>query len=140
MVRINWVDWTLKYGGNCVICGKSMPDSMEGQWAKGIGVRHISCGQKADQVEELKKKCFESVFKEDFDSEHFFFSSSTWSAFCPHEICLTPIPLAHCPSILSGMLLPQITQLPPYFNVQSTQLILTMRSGIGQNAILVCTT
>ena len=68
MVRINWVDWTLKYGGNCVICGKSMPDSMEGQWAKGIGVRHISCGQKADQVEELKKKCFESVFKEDFDS------------------------------------------------------------------------
>ena len=68
MVRINWVDWTLKYGGNCVICGKSMPDAMEGQWAKGIGVRHISCGQKADQVEELKKKCFESVFKEDFDS------------------------------------------------------------------------
>ena len=68
MVRIKWITLTAKYPGTCLVDGGTIRVGEKVEWCKGIGARHISCGQKADQVEELKKKCFESVFKEDFDS------------------------------------------------------------------------
>jgi len=68
MVRLKWITLTAKYPGTCLVDGGTIRVGEKVEWCKGIGARHISCGQKADQVEELKKKCFESVFKEDFDS------------------------------------------------------------------------
>lgn len=68
MVRFKWITLTAKYPGRCLVDGGPIRVEEKVEWCKGIGARHISCGKKADQVEELKKKCFESVFKEDFDS------------------------------------------------------------------------
>ena len=68
MVRFKWITLAAKYPGRCLVDGGTIRVGEKVEWCKGIGARHISCGQKADQVEELKKKCFESVFKEDFDS------------------------------------------------------------------------
>ena len=68
MVRFKWITLTAKYPGRCLVDGGPIRVGEKVEWCKGIGARHISCGKKADQVEELKKKCFESVFKEDFDS------------------------------------------------------------------------
>ena len=68
MVRIEWITLAAKYPGRCLVDGGTIRVGEKVEWCKGIGARHISCGQKADQVEELKKKCFESVFQEDFDS------------------------------------------------------------------------
>ena len=68
MVRFKWITLMAKYPGRCLVDGGTIRVGEKVEWCKGIGARHISCGQKADQVEELKKKCFESVFKEDFDS------------------------------------------------------------------------
>jgi len=68
MVRFKWITLAAKYPGRCLVDGGTIRVGEKVEWCKGIGARHISCGQKADQVEELKKKCFESVFQEDFDS------------------------------------------------------------------------
>ena len=68
MVRFKWITLMAKYPGTCLVDGGPIRVGEKVEWCKGIGARHISCGKKADQVEELKKKCFESVFKEDFDS------------------------------------------------------------------------
>ena len=68
MVRFKWITLTAKYPGTCLVDGGTIRVGEKVEWCKGIGARHISCGKKADQVEELKKKCFESVFQEDFDS------------------------------------------------------------------------
>ena len=68
MVRFKWITLMAKYSGTCLVDGGPIRVGEKVEWCKGIGARHISCGKKADQVEELKKKCFESVFKEDFDS------------------------------------------------------------------------
>jgi len=51
----------LKYLGSCSVCLRPIDAGKEAQWAKDMGVRHISCGKKADQIEELKKKSFEAL-------------------------------------------------------------------------------
>ena len=61
MVRIKWITLTAKYPGTCLVDGGPIHVGEKVQWCKGIGVRHISCGKKADQVEELKEKSFESA-------------------------------------------------------------------------------
>ena len=72
MVRFKWITLAAKYPGRCLVDGGTIRVGEKVEWCKGIGARHVSCGQKADQVEELKKKCFESVFQEDFDSAAIF--------------------------------------------------------------------
>ena len=72
MVRFKWITLMAKYPGTCLVDGGPIRVGEKVEWCKGIGARHISCGKKADQVEELKKKCFESVFQEDFDSAAIF--------------------------------------------------------------------
>ncbi|SVB42702.1 uncharacterized protein METZ01_LOCUS195556, partial [marine metagenome] len=61
MVRIKWITLTAKYQGTCLVDGGPIHVGEKVQWCKGIGVRHISCGKKADQVEELKEKSFEAT-------------------------------------------------------------------------------
>ena len=58
----------LKYVGACFVCLRPIDAGKEAQWAQSIGVRHISCGKKADQVEELKKKSFEALIHDNVDA------------------------------------------------------------------------
>ena len=68
MVRIRWVTMKLKYLGACFVCLRPIDVGKEAQWAQGIGVRHISCGKKADEIEELKKKSFEALIHDNVDA------------------------------------------------------------------------
>ena len=68
MVRIRWVTMKLKYVGACLVCLRPIDAGKEAQWAQGIGVRHISCGKKADEIEELKKKSFEALIHDNVDA------------------------------------------------------------------------
>ena len=68
MVRIRWVTMKLKYVGACLVCLRPIDAGKEAQWAPSIGVRHISCGKKLDQVEELKKKSFEALIHDNVDA------------------------------------------------------------------------
>ena len=68
MIRIRWVTMKLKYLGTCFVCLRPIDAGKEAQWARDIGVRHISCGKKLDQVEELKKKSFEAIIHDDVDA------------------------------------------------------------------------
>ena len=67
MIRIRWVTMKLKYLGSCSVCLRPIDAGKEAQWAKDMGVRHISCGKKADQIEELKKKSFEALIHDNVD-------------------------------------------------------------------------
>ena len=58
----------LKYVGACLVCLRPIDAGKEAQWAQGIGVRHISCGKKADEIEELKKKLFEAIIHDNVDA------------------------------------------------------------------------
>ena len=68
MVRIRWVTMKLKYVGACFVCLRPIDAGKEAQWAQSIGVRHISCGKKADEIEELKKKLFEAIIHDNVDA------------------------------------------------------------------------
>ena len=72
MVRINWITLTAKYPGRCLIDGGPIRVGEKVEWCKGIGVRHISCGKKADQVEELKEKSFEAILHGNVDASRGF--------------------------------------------------------------------
>ena len=50
-----------------MVCGDLIHVDEKAQWFKGIGIRHISCGKKADQVEELKEKAFEATVQGNLD-------------------------------------------------------------------------
>ena len=67
MVRIKWIALTVKYQAYCMVCGELIHVGGKAQWFKGIGVRHASCGKKADQVEELKEKSFEALIQGNLD-------------------------------------------------------------------------
>ena len=51
-----------------MVCGNLIHVGEKAQWFKGIGIRHISCGKKADQVEELKEKSFEATVQGNLDA------------------------------------------------------------------------
>ena len=68
MIRARWVTMKLKYLGTCSVCLRPIDAGKEAQWAQGIGVRHISCGKKADEIEELKKKLFEAIIHDNVDA------------------------------------------------------------------------
>ena len=72
MVRINWVTLTAKFSGTCLVNGDPVRIGEKVEWRKGIGVRHISCGKKADQVEELKEKSFEAILHGNVDASRGF--------------------------------------------------------------------
>jgi len=68
MVRIKWITLSTQYSGTCIVCGNSIQIGEKAQWSKGIGIRHISCGEKVDQVDELKKKSFEAIVHGNIDA------------------------------------------------------------------------
>ena len=72
MVRIKWVTLTVKYQAYCMVCEKIIRVGEKAEWFKGIGIRHISCGKIAEQIEELKQKAFEATVQgnQDAANEH----------------------------------------------------------------------
>ena len=61
MTEIYWQKLPTKYGGECIVCGNSIPVGEDVEWKKEIGIRHIECGEKVDHLVVLPylffKKC-----------------------------------------------------------------------------------
>ena len=55
-----------------MVCEKIIRVGEKAEWFKGIGIRHISCGKIAEQIEELKQKAFEATVQgnQDAANEH----------------------------------------------------------------------
>ena len=51
-----------------MVCEKIIRVGEKAEWFRGIGIRHISCGKIAEQIEELKQKAFEATVQGNQDA------------------------------------------------------------------------
>ena len=40
----HWKKIPMKFPGTCIVCDEKIPIDEMGLWAKGLGVKHIGCG------------------------------------------------------------------------------------------------
>lgn len=45
---MSWVRLNMRFPGSCLECGKRVSVGEQAFWARGVGVKHIECAQKAE--------------------------------------------------------------------------------------------
>jgi hypothetical protein len=46
----HWKKIPMKFPGTCIVCDEKIPIDEMGLWAKGLGVKHIGCGNEPDSI------------------------------------------------------------------------------------------